>query len=212
MSNDQPHVPTQPVEYLAVSEGLLGHPTTGEPIIILSLRPNPPSFFVVNIAVTKEQAWRLFADLQNVLVPFVLLVITTAAGCGARVEVESESWESSSGERARTHVEVDLLRTQRSELVAEHEEKKPAVAAEEKSVVGSSNTTIIVNCRGGDVTHHNETNVHINQVAPQRIEERVTVRREDYVEPRRQVDGRCEFLKKQHQERVEKWKKFPLGQ
>jgi hypothetical protein len=210
MSDHQPHVPTQPVQYLAASEGLLGHPTTGEPIIILSLRPNPPSFFVVNIAVTKEQAWRLFADLQNILVPFVLLMsVLTATGCGTRVEVESAKWGSTSGERARTQVEADLLRPQRPELVAELEQKQSAVEAKEKSVIGSGNTIVILNFCGGDT--HNETHIHVQKAAPQRIEERVTIRREVQVEPRRPVDERCERLRREHEERVRRWREFPLG-
>ena len=204
VSDNQPHVPSQPVEYLAVSEALLGHPTTGEPVVIVTLRPDPPNFAVVNLAFPVEQAWRLLTDLQNILVPFVLLMAVLATGCGARVEVESAKWGSSSGERARTQVEVDFLRTR------EREEKEPPVEAKEKSAVGASNTTIILNYRGGDT--HNHINVHVNQAAPQRTEERITVHREVQVEPRRQVDERCEFLKQQHEERVLRWREFPLGQ
>lgn len=212
MSANQPHVPTQPVEYLAASEGLLGHPTTGEPVVIVTLRPDPPNFAVVNLAIPVEQAWRLAADIQALLLPFVLLVaVLTAAGCGARVEVESAKWESSSGERARIQAEVDVLRPQRPEQFAEPETQPKPVAAEVKSMTASGNTSIIVNIREGDVIHHNQTNIHIHEAAPQRTEERVTVQREVHVEPRRQVDERCQRMAREHEERVEKWRKYPLG-
>jgi hypothetical protein len=209
MSDDQPHVPTQPVEYLAVSEGLLGHPTTGEPVVIVTLRPDPPNFAVINIALPVEQAWRLAADIQALLFSFVLLMAVLATGCGARVEVESAKWDSSSGERARTQVEVDVLHTRSREPVVEMKATEPPpkpIAADVNSVI---NTTIIVNYRGGDI--HNHTNIHVNQAAPPRIEERITVQREVQVEPRRQLDERCEFLKMQHEKRVEIWTRFPLG-
>jgi len=80
---DEPHIPTQPVEYLAVSEGLLGHPTNGKPVVILTMRPEPPSFLAVNLALPIDQAWRLARDIETLLVPFLLLVcvfLVTATG------------------------------------------------------------------------------------------------------------------------------------
>ena len=73
------------------------------------------------------------------------------------------------------------------------------------------NTTIIVDYREGDVTH-NHTNIHIHEAAPQRTKERLTVRREVQVEPRRQVDERCQRMALEHEERVRRWREFPLGE
>ena len=152
-----------------------------------------------------------FTDLQNMFVPFALLLsLFTAAGCQTRVEVESSKWESSSHQSERTAVELDLLRSRPPEPVAlpQATETQPQpLAAEEKSVFGSGNTLIIINYRGGDT--HYETNIRIQEAAPQRIEEQATIHREVQVEPRRQVDERCELLRKQHEDRAEIWRRSP---
>jgi hypothetical protein len=70
--------PSQPVEYLAAAEALLNDPTTGEQVVILTIRPDPPNWFAVNLALSTAQAGRLLADLQNLLIPFGLMVL--AAG------------------------------------------------------------------------------------------------------------------------------------
>ncbi|MHB0959310.1 MAG: hypothetical protein ACYC0X_23435 [Pirellulaceae bacterium] len=207
---------TKPVEYLAVSEGLLGHPTTGEPVIILTIRPDPPSFLVVNLALPIDQAWRLARDIENLLIPFaLLLVILLTTGCRVRANVESAKWASSSGERMRTAVEADLLRPQRPEQVGETKATEPqpqAAPADEKPVIGSGDTTIIVNFRGGDTHYETHTHVHVHEAAVPRVDERATARREVQVEPRRSVDERCEQLAREHEQRVEMWKRFPFGQ
>lgn len=71
-------IESQPVEYLGVSEGLLNDPATGEPVIVITIRPDPPNWFPVSLALSAAQAGRLMSDLQNLLIPFVLLVL--AAG------------------------------------------------------------------------------------------------------------------------------------
>lgn len=215
MADEQLHVPIQPVEYLAVSEGLLGHPTTGQPVVIVTIRPDPPSFLVVNLALPLDQAWRLARDIENLLVPFVLLLgILLTTGCGLRADVESAKWASSSGERERASVQIDLLGSQRSEPVAETRATEPPpkpVAVEKEPVIGSGNTTVIVNVRGGDTHYETHTHFHINQTPQPRAEERRIVTQEMRNEPRRPMDGRCEQMAREHQRRVEMWQKFPLG-
>lgn len=67
-------IPSQFVEYLAVAEARLGDPINGEEVVILTIRPDPEaSFEVVNLAFPRAQAHRLLADLQNLLLPFVVL-------------------------------------------------------------------------------------------------------------------------------------------
>lgn len=67
-------IQTQPVEYLSANEGLLNDPIDGEPVVILTIRPDPEaSFEVVNLAIPRAQAHRLLSDLQNLLLPFVVL-------------------------------------------------------------------------------------------------------------------------------------------
>ncbi len=215
MADEQLHIPTQPVEYLAVSEGLLGHPTTGQPVVIVTIRPDPPSFLVVNLALPIDQAWRLARDIENLLIPFAfLLAIPLMTGCGLRADVESAKWSSSSAERARTSVEVDVLHPQRPKPVAETRTTEPQpepVAVEEKPVIGSGNTTVIINYRGGDTHYETHTHVHVHEAPPPCVEERVTARREIQVEPPRPVDDRCERLAREHEKRVEMWRKLPFG-
>ena len=110
MSDDKP-VFVQLVELLGVAEAV----ANDQPVIVITIRPDPPHFWPHNIALTKDQAWRLATDLGSILLPFVLLVsvlLATTTGCGARVDLESANWESSSGQAAKTAVEVDLLRPQ----------------------------------------------------------------------------------------------------
>jgi len=154
-------------------------------------------------------------DIENLLVPFVLLFgILLTTGCGAKVDLESAKWSSSSGERARASVEVDLLRPQRPERVAETKATEPqpqAAPADEKPVIGSGNTTIILNYRGGDTHYETHTHVHVHEAPIPKVEEPVVVRRETWVEPR-PVDERCERLAREHEARVEMWRKFPFGE
>ena len=142
-------------------------------------------------------------------------LLATAAGCGARVDLESANWASSSGETARTAVEVDLLRTRVSEPVAQATEPPPKpVASEEKLVIGSGNT-FVFNYRAGDVTYHNETHIHIHihvhEPLLPKVEERIVVQREVQIERPRPVDERCRRLAREHEQRVETWRQFPFG-
>jgi hypothetical protein len=133
---------SQPVEYLAVSEALLNDPTTGEPVVVITIRPDPPNWFSVNLALSTAQAGRLLADLQNLLIPFVLLVaalLAATVGCSEKVEVESATWNSpasepttTTGEKAKTAIQLDLLQSRPSE---------PATSA----------TSTILNVSGGDI-------------------------------------------------------------
>ena len=93
---------SQPVEYLAVSEALLNDPTVEEKIIILTIGPDPPNWFSVNLALSTAQAGRLLADLQNLLIPFGLLVavlLAATVGCSAEVEVGRTDWSSPASAR-----------------------------------------------------------------------------------------------------------------
>lgn len=71
-----------------------------------------------------------------------LLALAATVGCSAKVQVESENWDTASqastGERARTAVEVDLLRSQPA--VPNPPEPKP--------------NTVIINVDGGSVYVH----------------------------------------------------------
>jgi hypothetical protein len=203
----------QLVELLTVTEAV----ANDQPVIVITIRPDPPNFVPHNIALTKAQAWRLARDLENLLVPFVLLVslfLATTAGCGARVELESAKWDSSSGETARAAVEVDLLRSQPTKPVAKTEATelppKPAVPADKPAHVAGN--TIIVNIRGGDVTYNNETHIHVCERPASKVEGRIVVYPEIQAEPPRRGDPRCERLAREREEWVRRWREFPFGQ
>lgn len=208
MSDDKP-VFVQLVELLGVAEAV----ANDQPVIVITIRPDPPNFWPHNIALTKDQAWRLVTDLGSILLPFVLLVsITMTIGCGATVDLESANWDSSSGQVARTAVEVDLLRPQPPEpvTIAKSTEPPKPVAAEEMPVNISGNT-IILNIRGGDAYYHSETHIHLDAPPVPKAEEPIVIRREVRVEPPRRVSEQCERLAREHEERVRKWREFPGG-
>lgn len=208
MSAEKP-VFVQLVELLAVTEAVANN----EPVIVITIRPDPPNFFPHNIALTKAQAWRLARDLENLLVPFVLLLVVLLSASGCRARVDSAKWDSSSGETARAAVEVDLLRSSPTKPVAKTEatEPPPKPAAPADKPVHVAGNTIVVNIRGGDVTYHNETHLHIHEPPVLKVEERIVVQREVEKEPPRRADERCERLAREHEQRVEMWRKFPFG-
>ena len=140
-------------------------------------------------------------------------VLLATAGCGARVEIESAKWGSSSGQTAKTAVEVDLLRPQPPEQIVEPKDtERPStpVAAEEKPLNISGNT-IILNIRGGDTYNHSETHVHLDAPPVPKAEEPIVIQREVRVEPPRRVSEQCERLAREHDERIRKWREFPGG-
>jgi len=103
------------VEYLSVSTGKIDD----EPVVIITVRPELPSFRPHNLSIARSQAERLFEDLKTILSrSAVWLVLVALAGCSADVEVERETTsataepESLTTERSRTAVSVDLLRDQ----------------------------------------------------------------------------------------------------
>lgn len=207
MSDDEP-VFVQLVELLGVAEAVANE----RPVIVITIRPDLPNFWSHNIAITKDQAWRLATDLGSILLPFVLLVsITMTIGCGARVDLESANWDSSSGQTARTAVEVDLLHTRVSEPIAQATEPPPKpVVSEENLVIGSGNI-VVFNVSEGDTHIQTETHVHLDAPPVPKAEDRIVSQREIRVEPPRRVSEQCERLAREHEERVRKWREFPGG-
>ena len=68
-------------------------------------------------------------------------------------------------------------------------------------------TNNIVVIKGGDT--HNETHIHVHDAPQRHVEETVVIRREVQAEYR-PIDPRCEQLRLEHDERVRRWKAFPL--
>lgn len=171
-----------------------------------------------NLALKKPQAVRLLRDLERLLRSpgMILLACLASAGCSARVGVERGSGtdatatETSSTQISRTTVELDFQpRSPQSVSQPEPPPVTVTVAPEPQPVIVTGNT-VIFSYREGDT--HNETHIHVHD-APQRyFEETVMIRREVPPDPPRPVDRRCEQLRREHDERVRRWKAFPLGE
>jgi hypothetical protein len=198
----------QPIELLGVTEGMANE----QPVIVISIRPDPPNWRPHSFALNKRQATRLLHDLGSLLrVPVVLLLgCVLAGGCSARIESSTGTTATgtSTTEDHRTRVELDFQpRTARPQPPLEPPPPPRSASSEAKSLTISGNT-VIFNIRGGDTHYHSDTHVHIDE-QPQ-VRERIVIRRE-VSEPPRQVDPRCQQLRLEHELRVAEWKAFPLG-
>jgi hypothetical protein len=198
----------QPIELLGVTEGVADE----QPVIVISIRPDPPNWRPHSFALSKRQATRLLTDLGSLLhVPVVLLLgCVVAGGCSARIEnsTGTTTTGTSTTEDHRTRVELDFQpRTARPQPPLEPPPPPRSASSEAKSLTISGNT-VIFNIRGGDTHYHSDTHVHIDE-QPQ-VRERIVIRRE-VSEPPRQVDPRCQQLRLEHERRVAEWKAFPLG-
>jgi hypothetical protein len=113
------------VEFLSVSKATID----GERVVVITIRPELPSFRPHNIAISRSSGERLLADLKTILsratVCLILIALAGLVGCSTSVEVESETAsprpqadaEVLTTERSRTAVAVDLFREQGPVLV-----------------------------------------------------------------------------------------------
>ena len=215
MSAEKPLM-SQLVELLGISQATAWPPNTDE-LVLITIRPQQHSFQSLNLALRKAQAIRLLKDLESLLhAPAVVLVAClalAASGCSARVQVErgnktdSTASEAHTAEINRTTVDLDLHPRPSPPKPA----PPPVPVVPETKPVPITNSNVIVNVRGGDTHYHSETHVHIHEPAQRHVEEAAVIRREVQVEPR-PIDPRCEQLRKEHEERVRRWKAFPLGE
>jgi hypothetical protein len=123
------HVNVHEVEFLAATNAKID----GERVVIITIRPELPSFRPHNLSIPRSSAERLLEDLKTILsrsaVCLVLLALAGLTGCSADVEVESETIsprpeadaEVLTTERSRTAVAVDLFRDQGPVLMEEGE-------------------------------------------------------------------------------------------
>jgi len=129
MSTDNPHVMVQPLEYLGLAEGVVSSPPNERPVVAITMWPDPPNWW-----------WSAILLLCGLLAATI--------GCSGRVEVESSKWaapppassasNATTGEKARTAIQLDLLQTRPSEPPPS---PKPT----------SSANTVILNVGSGDV-------------------------------------------------------------
>lgn len=155
----------------------------------------------------------MFADNPYSVIPLALLATCLlSAGCSTRIELErtqtteATQSETSTAESDRTTIQLDSRPRSRQPTAPNEPPPKP-IAPPVTSPTNSGNT-LILNFRGGDNYYHSETHVHIQQSPPPRVEERIVIHRE--AEPPR-YDERCERLRKEHEERVRRWREFPGG-
>ena len=207
---------SQLVELLGISQATAWPPSTEE-VVIITVRPQPNSFHPHNIALKKAQALRLLKDLESLLRPTVVVLVAflavVAVGCSSRVEVErtndttATATEATTAEISRTTVEVDFQpRPPQPVFQPQRPPVTVPVAPEPKPTTVTNNIVVI---KGGDT--HNETHIHVHDALQRHFEETVVIRREIQAKSR-PIDPRCEQLRWEHDERVRRWKAFPLGE
>jgi hypothetical protein len=201
---------TQRIELLSVAPG---ESTTGEPTVILTIRPDRKSFRPHNIALSRRQAIRLLRSLRTVLrqsacVLLFGLALGLLAGCSAEVQVatektvpraDAEAAPPATKERTTTDVAVHLLDHRKPSPVEESSPARPAAPApppdpkQAVEVVGDGNAVLVVE---GDLHVHKHRHVHVYE-APQLERVEIEIRRYD-VEP----DERCERLRREYEAKV----------
>lgn len=109
------------VELLGIwpGEAKIGSSTQEEPVVIVTVRPEPHSFQSHNFGLSLAQAERRWEDLGSILgrlAMFLLLALLplAATGSSAKVEVERENWNNTSsqarsGEKERTAVQLEVM-------------------------------------------------------------------------------------------------------
>jgi len=202
---------TQRVELLSVAPG---ESTTGEPTVILTIRPEPSNNFRPhNIAISHPQAIRLFRSLRTVLrqsasVLLLGLSLSSVAGCSAEVRVatektaprgDAETAPPATHERTTTDVAVRLLDEQKPSPVEEPSPAKPAAAAPRPDpkqgveIIGDGNAVLVVE---GDLHVHEHRHIHIDE-APRSEHVQIEIRRHEA-----ERDERCELLHREYEEKV----------
>ena len=137
------------VQYLSCSTGKID----GEPIVVITIRPDEGSFRPHNLGLVRSQANRLLEDLQRLLAvtPLLLLLMT---GCSGRVDVTTEtrtpSETTETVEKLHTSVGIDVLGDR--DEAAESRPEEPSVLPEGKvkfvEIDGDENVVVIIESDG----------------------------------------------------------------
>jgi hypothetical protein len=158
----------QMVDLLAVWAGdaKVGDATEEEPVVIVTVRPDPGSFRPHNIGLTSEQAQRLCADLASLFETFsslgvlllAILALGFTGGCSARYEARDERTAAPANKSDRPQNEPGAVAAEKSAMLVEVDllrdnapaSKAPAAApgAESRATGGpinvSGQTVIII--------------------------------------------------------------------
>lgn len=143
------------VELLGVwpGEARIGASSQEEPVVIVTVRPEPNSFQSHNFGLSLAQAERLWEDLgsilgRSVMVLLVALLALAATGCSAKVEVERAHWNKTSsestGEKGRTAVQVELLHDQSHKAIPQPSERKSGTVDQGRVNISGGTVIIIV--------------------------------------------------------------------
>lgn len=208
---------TQRVELLSVAPG---ESTTGEPTVILTIRPEPSkNFRPHNIAISRPQAIRLLRSLRTVLrqsasVVLFGLALGSLVGCSAEVQVvteknapraDAEAAPLATKERTTTDVAVHLLDERKPSPVENKALVQPPAAPPPRDpkkaveIVGEVNSVVLVE---GDLHVHKHRHVHIYE-APQLEHVEIDIRRYDV-----EQNERCERLRREYEAKVRELKRL----
>ena len=165
------------------------------------------SFRSRNLGISNSEAERLLQDLQRLIVPALLIMQLLLTGCSTRVDVSTEHSNGAESSAAHTNVEVDFLADQSTGSDPTPTQEELPVAAEcdskEVEVFEITEITVIVDSPTVNIHRHQHEHLHIeNSQEPRRRKtkpERIAVE----VIPQR-IDPRCERLRREYEERVEK--------
>lgn len=209
---------TQRVELLSVAPG---ESTTGEPTVILTIRPEPTkNFRPHNIALNRPQAIRLLRSLRTVLRQSASVVVLGVAlacmtGCSTEVKVvteetapriaAAEAAPPATEERMKTDVAVHLLDQKKPSQVEEPSPAKPAAAAPRRDpkqrvkIVGDGNAVLVVE---GDLHVHEHRHIHIDE-SPRSGHVEIEIRSYDV-----ERNERCERLRREYDAKVRRLQRF----
>jgi hypothetical protein len=112
------------------AQAQLGPPSDEEPVVLLTIRPEPErTFRPHNLILAMPQARRLRDDLHRLLTASTILLLVLSTGCHTRVELEStDAARPGAATSTKTAVQLDFLVDGESEPAAE--KTKPAVENE----------------------------------------------------------------------------------
>lgn len=159
---ESPNLKVKVIELLAVwpGEAKVGSPPVEQPVVVVTVRPDPSTFQPYNLAFTAAQAQRLASDLVSLFETFSclgllllgLLAVGLGGGCSARYEARQERTadrpqskaEVVAAKKSAVTWQVDLLRDDCTASKAAGVEPRPESRSGAWTTSISGQTVIIV--------------------------------------------------------------------